>query len=46
MYKPSKEISVVIKKNNKLSLIKKKHKNKRELKTDTRNDPTTTHIHT
>ena len=25
---------------------KKKHKNKRELKTETRNDPTTTHIHT
>ena len=33
-------------KNNKASLIKKKHKNKRELKTETRNDPTTTHIYT
>ena len=34
-------------KNNKPSLIKKKkHKNKRELKTETRNDPTMMHIYT
>ena len=33
----------VVIKYNKLSLIKKKHKNKRELKTETRNDPLTTH---
>ena len=31
-------------KNNKLSLIKKKHKNKRELKIETRNVPFMTHI--
>ena len=34
---------IVVIKYNKLSLIKKKHKNKRELKTETRNDPLTTH---
>ena len=38
--------SLVVIKYNELSLIKKKHKNKRELKTETRNDPLTTHIRT
>ena len=40
------EFGLCCDKNNKLSLIKKKHKNKRELKTETRNDPFTMHIHT
>ena len=40
------EVKCVVIKYNKLSLIKKKYKNKRELKTETRNDPLTTHTRT
>ena len=38
--------SYVVIKYNKLSTYQKRHKNKRKLKTETRNDPLTTHIRT